>query len=55
MFVAVAWGLANLAGGRAVYATGSDSEAARLAGLRPRRVVLGVFVASGVFAALGRC
>jgi rhamnose transport system permease protein len=42
-----AWGLANLAGGRAIYATGSDAEAARLVGIRPRRIVLGVFVASG--------
>ena len=39
VFVAFAWGLRNLAAGRAVYATGSDPEAARLAGIRPRRVV----------------
>ena len=39
--------LRNLAAGRAVYATGSDPEAARLAGIRPRRVVFGVFVADG--------
>jgi rhamnose transport system permease protein len=50
--LATAWGLANLAGGREIYATGSDSEAARLAGIRPRRVVFGVFVASGALAAL---
>jgi rhamnose transport system permease protein len=50
--VAAAWGLANLAGGRAIYATGSDPEAARLAGIRPQRVVFGVFVASGILAAL---
>jgi rhamnose transport system permease protein len=50
--VAAAWGLANLAGGRAIYATGSDREAARLAGIRPRRIVLGVFVASGVLSGL---
>jgi ribose/xylose/arabinose/galactoside ABC-type transport system permease subunit len=37
-----------LAAGRAVYAAGSDAEVARLAGLRPRRVVFGVFVAMGV-------
>ena len=42
-----AWGLRNLAAGRAVYATGSDPEAARLAGIRPRRVVFGVFVVDG--------
>jgi rhamnose transport system permease protein len=50
--VAAAWGLANLAGGRAIYATGSDPEAARLVGIRPRRVVFGVFVASGVLSGL---
>ena len=48
-----AWGLANLAGGRAIYATGSDAEAARLVGIRPRRVVFGVFVASGCLSGLG--
>ena len=47
VFVAFAWGLRYLAAGRAVYATGSDPEAARLAGIRPRRVVFGVFVADG--------
>lgn len=47
-----AWGLANLTGGRALYATGSDPEAARLVGIRPRRVVFGVFVASGTLTAL---
>jgi len=50
--LAVAWGLANLAGGRAIYATGSDAEAARLVGIRPQRVTFGVFVASGALAAL---
>ena len=47
VFAAFAWGLRYLAAGRAVYATGSDPEAARLAGIRPRGVVFGVFVASG--------
>ncbi|MBS0263056.1 MAG: ABC transporter permease [Planctomycetes bacterium] len=46
------WGLSCLGGGRAIYATGSDPEAARLVGIRPRRVVLGVFAASGTLAAL---
>src|SRR5881227_3481590 len=46
-FVVFAWGLRNLAAGRAVYATGSDPEAARLAGVRPRRVVFGTFVLMG--------
>lgn len=50
--LAAAWGLANLGGGRAIYATGSDAEAARLAGIRPQRISFGVFVASGALAAL---
>jgi rhamnose transport system permease protein len=47
VFLLFAWGLRYLAVGRAVYATGSDLEAARLAGVRPRRVVFGVFVVMG--------
>jgi rhamnose transport system permease protein len=52
LFLAFAWGMRNLAAGRAVYATGSDPEAARLAGVRPKRVVFGVFALMGVLAAL---
>jgi rhamnose transport system permease protein len=52
VFAAVAWGLVSLRAGRAVYATGSDSEAARLLGLRPRRVVFGVFVVMGALSGL---
>jgi rhamnose transport system permease protein len=51
-FAAFAWGLGYLAGGRAVYATGSDPEAARLAGIRPRRVVFAVFVLTGALTGL---
>jgi len=47
VFLAFAWGLRYLAAGRAVYATGSEPEAARLAGIRPRRVVFAVFVFMG--------
>jgi rhamnose transport system permease protein len=47
MFAFFTWGARNLSGGRAVYATGSDSEAARLAGIRPQRVVFGVFALTG--------
>jgi rhamnose transport system permease protein len=43
----VFWGARHVAAGRAVYATGSDAEAARLAGLRPRLVIFGLFVAMG--------
>lgn len=52
VFVLAAWGARNLSGLRAVYAVGSDQEAARLAGVRPRRVVFGVFVAMGALAGL---
>lgn len=52
VFTAFAWALRYLAAGRAVYATGSDTEAARLAGIRPRRVVFGVFVVMGALAGL---
>lgn len=47
LFLLFAWGMRHLAAGRAVYATGSDPEAARLAGVRPRRVVFSVFVLMG--------
>jgi rhamnose transport system permease protein len=47
LFIAFAWGLRSVAAGRSVYATGSDPEAARLVGIRPRGVVFGVFVFMG--------
>jgi rhamnose transport system permease protein len=53
VFLGFAAGLRYLAAGRSIYATGSDPEAARLAGLRPRRVVFGVFVMMGLLTALG--
>lgn len=46
------WLLRNLGAGRAVYAVGSDAEAARLAGIEPRRVVFGVFVLMGALVGL---
>ncbi len=52
VFLAFAWTLQNLAAGRAVYATGSDPEAARLAGIRPKRVVFGVFATMGALTGL---
>jgi rhamnose transport system permease protein len=52
VFAIFAWGLRHLAAGRTVYATGSDAEAARLAGIRPRWVVFGVFVVMGGLAGL---
>jgi rhamnose transport system permease protein len=47
-----AWSLRNLAAGRAVYATGSNPEAAFLAGIQPRRVAFATFVALGALTGL---
>lgn len=52
VFAAFAWGLRGLSAGRAIYATGSEPEAARLAGIRPRRVTFAAFVAMGTLAGL---
>jgi rhamnose transport system permease protein len=41
-----------LAGGRSVYAVGSDEEAARLAGIRPKRVIFWTFVITGALTGL---
>lgn len=46
------WMLRNLGAGRAVYAVGSDGEAARLAGIEPARVIFGVFVLVGALTGL---
>lgn len=51
-FLTAAWCLRHLAGGRAIYAVGSDAEAARLAGMRPRLVVFLVFLAMGAITGL---
>ena len=45
-------GMRYVAAGRAVYAVGSDAEAARLAGIRPRRVTFSVFALLGVLTAV---
>jgi rhamnose transport system permease protein len=52
IFTGSAWGLRYLVAGRSVYATGSDPEAARLAGIRSRRVVFNVFAIMGALAGL---
>jgi rhamnose transport system permease protein len=52
VFVIFAWAMRYLAAGRAVYAVGSDYEAARLAGIRPRRVTFGVFAVMGALVAI---
>ena len=47
LYVALAWGLRNLPAGRAIYATGSNQDAARLAGIRTPVVTFAAFVALG--------
>jgi rhamnose transport system permease protein len=51
-FAIFAWSMRNLHAGRAIYATGSDPEAARLAAIRPNRVVFGVFTLMGALTGL---
>jgi rhamnose transport system permease protein len=52
VFGLFAWTLRNVAVGRAVYAVGSDTEAARLAGIEPTRVTFMVFVLMGALVGL---
>jgi ribose/xylose/arabinose/galactoside ABC-type transport system permease subunit len=52
LVAAAAWVLKNLAAGRHVYAVGSDAEAARLAGINPKRTTFGVFVLMGMLTGL---
>jgi rhamnose transport system permease protein len=52
LFVLFAAAVRYVAAGRAVYAVGSDAEAARLAGIRPRRVTFTVFAIMGVLTAV---
>jgi len=47
-----AWGLRNLGAGRAVYAVGCDTEAARLVAMNPAVIVFSVFLLMGVLTAL---
>jgi rhamnose transport system permease protein len=46
------WALRSLAAGRAVYAVGSDTEAARLAGVEPAQVTFVIFVLMGALVGL---
>ncbi len=50
--IGFSWMLRNLRAGRAIYAVGSNAEAARLAGIEPSRVVFGVFVLMGALTGL---
>jgi rhamnose transport system permease protein len=52
VLVSFSWMLRNLRAGRAVYAIGSNAEAARLAGIEPPRVIFSVFVLMGALAGL---
>jgi len=52
VLISFGWALHNLGAGRAIYAVGSDAEAARLAGIEPRRVIFGAFVLMGALAGL---
>ncbi len=47
LLVAIAWTLGSVAAGRAVYATGSDADAARLAGFDTALVKFTVFAIAG--------
>jgi len=53
LLIVAAWAMKNLAAGRFIYATGTDAEAARLAGIDPQRTTFGVFVLMGILAGLG--
>ena len=50
--IGLSWTLGNLPAGRAVYATGSNQTAARLAGVRVELVTLAVFAFAGGFTGL---
>jgi rhamnose transport system permease protein len=52
ILVGLALALRGLAAGRQIYAVGSNAEAARLAGVRPRRVTFAVFAAMGALTGL---
>jgi rhamnose transport system permease protein len=52
MLALLAWGARHLAAGRFIYAVGSDAEAARLAGIRPRLTTFFAFVFMGALAGL---
>src|SRR5206468_1006385 len=52
MVAVIAWTMGNVAAGRAVYATGSNAEAARLASIDTALVKLSVFTAAGALTGL---
>lgn len=52
LVIAIGWGLRHVAAGRAVYATGSNREAARLAGIDTRAITWAVFTVAGALTGL---
>ncbi|MCI0718184.1 MAG: ABC transporter permease [Acidobacteria bacterium] len=52
VLVGFSWALRNLGAGRAIYAVGSDAEAARLAGIEPPRIIFAVFILMGALVGL---
>jgi len=52
LLAAIAWGTGNLAAGRAIYATGSNRNAARLAGIDTALVKFSLFGAVGALTGL---
>jgi rhamnose transport system permease protein len=52
IFLVFAWSMRNMIVGRKVYAVGSDTEAARLAGIDPPNVVFWVFTIMGALVGL---
>jgi rhamnose transport system permease protein len=48
----IAWSMRHLVAGRAIYATGSNAQAARLAGFNPALVKCSVFGAAGILTAV---
>lgn len=53
LFVLAAWVMKNTVFGRSVYAVGGNPQASRLAGIPVRRLMMWVYVLSGLGAALG--
>ncbi|MFM2197844.1 MAG: hypothetical protein RLZZ505_1276 [Verrucomicrobiota bacterium] len=52
LLIGAALAMKHLSAGRFIYATGTDAEAARLAGIDPKRTTFGVFVLMGALAGL---
>ena len=52
LYIVVAYALRQTAWGRHLYATGDDAEAARLAGINTKRVLLSAYIVAGVVIAV---